>query len=332
MARLGIGLSGNGMTPPEVVDCVRLAEELGYDSAWLSEGHGGDQFSLLTACAIATERIRLGTSISSVFVRSAPTIAMAAACVDHFSGGRFILGLGSSHKVQVEGEHGLRYARPVQHLMETMDIIRALLRDGVASYHGEIFDIQRFDIWFKPLRREIPIYLSAVFPRMLRICGETAQGAILTWTTVENARKAAEVVTAGARAAGRRPGEVEVAALLSTSVSPDGTSDSGDIRSALAYYAGFFPRYNRHLAESGFPQEAAILRDAYQEGRRGMELAALVPDRMLRALAITGTSEECRNRLEEYRRVGVTLPIIAPRCSGPHAKKRVMEVIRACAP
>src|ERR1043165_4863094 len=117
---VGIAFSG-GASPAEIVDCVRLAEELGYESAWVAEGHGGDQFSVLSACATATTRIRLGTSISSVFVRSAPTIAMAAATVDQLSGGRFILGLGSSHRVQVEGEHGLPYARPIDRLRDTVE-------------------------------------------------------------------------------------------------------------------------------------------------------------------------------------------------------------------
>ena len=81
MDRIGVGFSG-GMSPQDIVDCVKVAEELGYESAWVAEGHGGDQFSVLTACALATERIKLGTSITSVFVRTAPTIAMAAASVD----------------------------------------------------------------------------------------------------------------------------------------------------------------------------------------------------------------------------------------------------------
>ena len=332
MARLGIGLSGSGMTPPEVVECVRLADELGYDSAWLSEGHGGDQFSILTACALATKHIRLGTSISSVFVRSAPTIAMAAACVDHFSGGRFVLGLGSSHRVQVEGEHGLDYSRPVQRIRETVEVVRALLREGQACYKGEVFNIERFDLWFRPLRRELPIYLAAVFPKMLRICGEIAQGAVLTWTTVENARQAAQLVAEGARGAGRRSEEVEVAALISTSVSVDGRAGWESIRGALAYYAGFFPRYNRALAESGFSEAAAAIRRAYLEGHRGAELAALVSDRMLHAVAIIGTPEQCRRRLEEYRQAGVTLPIVAPREAGQNTKEQAMEVIKTCAP
>src|ERR671931_1804303 len=140
MARLGLAISG-GLSPTEIVECVKLAEDLGYESAWVAEGHGGDQFAILAACATATSRIRLGTSISSVFVRSAPTIAMAAATVDQLSKGRFILGLGSSHRVQVEGEHGLPYARPIPRVRETVDVVRALLRDGAVSYRGEVLDI-----------------------------------------------------------------------------------------------------------------------------------------------------------------------------------------------
>ena len=76
MARIGLALTG-GLAPGEIVECVQLAEELGYESVWMEEGHGGDQFAILTACALATTRIRLGTAISSVFVRSVPTITMA---------------------------------------------------------------------------------------------------------------------------------------------------------------------------------------------------------------------------------------------------------------
>ena len=81
MARLGIAISG-GPNPSEIIDCVKLAEQLGYESAWVAEGHGGDQFAVLAACATATSTIQLGTSISSIFVRSVPTIAMAAGTVD----------------------------------------------------------------------------------------------------------------------------------------------------------------------------------------------------------------------------------------------------------
>src|SRR5215813_10169486 len=81
--RIGIAFSG-GSSPSEIVDCVRLAESLGYESAWVAEGHVGDQFAVLAACAAQTSHILLGTSIRSVYVRTAPTIAMAALTLDDF--------------------------------------------------------------------------------------------------------------------------------------------------------------------------------------------------------------------------------------------------------
>jgi alkanesulfonate monooxygenase SsuD/methylene tetrahydromethanopterin reductase-like flavin-dependent oxidoreductase (luciferase family) len=132
MERIGLAISG-GLAPLDIVECVTLAEALGYESAWVAEGHGGDQFAILTACALSTSRILLGTSISSVFVRSVPTMAMAAATVDHLSQHRFLLGLGSSHKVQVEPEHGLPYGKPIQRVRDSVAIIRLMAESGFAE-------------------------------------------------------------------------------------------------------------------------------------------------------------------------------------------------------
>jgi alkanesulfonate monooxygenase SsuD/methylene tetrahydromethanopterin reductase-like flavin-dependent oxidoreductase (luciferase family) len=330
MARIGVAFAG-GMSPSDIVDCVKLAEDLGYESAWIAEGHGGDQFSILTACAIQTKRILLGTSISSVFVRSAPTIAMAAACVDSFSNQRFILGLGSSHKVQVEPEHGIPYGKPVQRIKETVEIIRTLLRDGVVSYKGETISIERFDLWFSPIRRELPIYISAVFPQMLEICGEIAQGTIMVWSTVDSGRKAAEHMAIGARRAGRRIEDIDIVSLLSCSVSSDRREAIDRLRPAAAFYAGFFPRYNRLMAESGFPEAAQAIRAAWQKGDQ-TGAAKLVPDAMVQALGIAGTATECRERVEAYRQSGIKLPIIFPVGGGSDGKQKVMDAIRTCAP
>ncbi|SVD56010.1 uncharacterized protein METZ01_LOCUS408864, partial [marine metagenome] len=254
MERIGVGFSG-GMSPQDIVECVKVAEDLGYESAWVAEGHGGDQFSVLTACATATERIKLGTSITSVFVRTPPTIAMAAASVDYFSNGRFILGVGSSHKVQVEPEHGLEFIRPVQRLRECVDIIRAILKDSDVNYHGDIYDIDRFDLWFQPLRKEIPVFVAAVFPKMLEVCGEMAEGAILTWCTLDHAAEAAVAVGLGARNAGRDPADVEVASLLPCAVSNDRKAARDLMRMPIASYAGRFPRYRKLMIDAGFPEE-----------------------------------------------------------------------------
>ena len=330
MERIGVGFSG-GLSPQDIVECVKVAEELGYESAWVAEGHGGDQFSVLTACAVATEKIKLGTSITSVYVRTAPTIAMAAASVDYFSNGRFILGVGTSHKVQVEPEHGLEFTRPVQRLRECVDIVRAILKDSDVNYHGEVYDIERFDLWFQPLRKEIPIYVAAVFPKMLEVCGEISQGAILTWCTLDHAEEAARHVGLGARNAGRDPAEVEVASLLPCAVSDNREAARDLMRMPIASYAGRFPRYRKLMIDAGFPEEIEDVRAAWQAGNI-QEALDLVPSGLIDKIGLVGTAEEVRGKLADYRKAGITLPIVSPRFMGEGAKEQALEIIRACAP
>jgi 5,10-methylenetetrahydromethanopterin reductase len=328
MSRLGIVFSG-GASPAEIVDCVKLAEALGYESAWVAEGHGGDQFAVLAACARETSRIGLGTAITSVFVRTAPTIAMAAATVDDLSNGRFILGIGSSHKVQVEAEHGVAYTKPLTRTRETVAIVRALLRDGRVEYRGETIRIDGFDLWFAPRRKEIPIYLSSVFEKMTALCGEIADGVILTRSTLETAPQVR--LDAGAARTGRDASRIAVTSLLPTVVAESRREAFAALRPGLAFYAGFFPRYNRLMAEHGFAEEAAAIAAAWSRGdREGAERA--VSDAMIDASSIAGTAEDCRARIEAYRQSGIDLPILSPFARGPDSKARFEAVIRACAP
>ena len=330
MDRVGVAFTG-GLTASEIVECVKQAEDLGYESAWVAEGHGGDQFAILAACAIATSRIRLGTSISSVFVRSAPTIAMAAATIDQLSNGRFVLGLGSSHRVQVEGEHGLPYARPIDRLRDTVEVVRRLLRDGTVSFGGDVLDIPKFDLWFRPLRPSVPIYLSGLFQPMLEVCGELAQGVILTWSTPQFVRGAAAHVATGARRAGRDASAIEMTTLLGCAVGADVDEARRRLKPGAALYASFFPRYNRLLAESGFAEAAAAIKTAWERGDREGAVK-LVPDALIDAVALVGPPARCRERLAEYRQAGVGLPIVTPRVRDGGGVKAVIEAIRACAP
>ena len=329
-SRIGIAFSG-GLTATEIADCAQRAEALGYESVWVAEGHGGDQFAILAACALRTRRVRLGTAISSVFVRTAPIIAMAAATVDELSGGRFVLGLGSSHRVQVGPEHGVEYRKPLGRVRETVSVVRALLREGEVAHAGETIRIERFDLWFKPLRGEIPVYLSALFPRMTELCGEIADGVILTRGTLETAEKARAHVAAGAARAGRDARAVEISSLLPTSVAADWGEAFAAARPGLAFYAGFFPRYNRLIAESGFPDETAEIARAWAAGDRAAAERA-VTDEMIAATGVAGQPAECRERLEAYRASGLDLPIISPFARGPGAKEKFMAAIEACAP
>jgi len=330
VSRIGIAFSG-GLTATEIADCAERAEALGYESVWVAEGHGGDQFAILAACALRTRRVRLGTAISSVYVRTAPTVAMAAAVVDELSGGRFVLGLGSSHRVQVEPEHGVVYSRPLGRVRDTVAVVRGLLRDGEVGHAGQTIRIDRFDLWFEPLRREIPIYLSALFPKMTELCGEVADGVILARSTLGSAARARAHVAAGAARAGRDADAVEIASLLPASVASNREEALAAARPGLAFYAGFFPRYNRLLAESGFPAEAAAVAEAWAAGDRpGAERA--ITDEMISATGVAGTAAECRERLDAYRASGVNLPIISPFARGPGARDRFLAAIEACAP
>ena len=330
MSRIGIAFSG-GLTASEIADCAERAEASGYESVWVAEGHGGDQFAILAACALRTRRVRLGTAISSVFVRTAPTIAMAAAAVDELSGGRFVLGLGSSHRVQVGPEHGMDYRKPLGRVRETVSIVRRLLREGEVAHAGETVRIERFDLWFKPLRGEIPVYLSALFPRMTELCGEVADGVILTRGTLASANRARAHVAAGAARAGRKAESIEITSLLPASVAADRREALAAARPGLAFYAGFFPRYNRLLAESGFPAEAAAVAKAWSAGdTAGAERA--VTDEMIAATSIAGTPAECREQIEAYHASGLDLPIISPFARGPGARDRFLAAIDACAP
>ena len=103
------------------------------------------------------------------------------------------------------------------------------------------------------------------------------------------------------------------------------------LRPGVGLYAGFFPRYNRLLAEAGFGEAVRAIKAAYDEG--GREAAAkVVPDALIDAVALAGTPDTCRGRLDVYRKAGLALPIVSPRAAGPDAKARAMAAIRACAP
>jgi 5,10-methylenetetrahydromethanopterin reductase len=209
--------------------------------------------------------------------------------------------------------------------------VRGLLRDGVVSHRGDAVTIERFDLWFPRLRPELPIYVAALFPRLLEIAGGLAEGVLLTWPTPRTIARAVEHVAIGARAAGRPAAGVDVASLIPCAVADTAAAARDALRPAVGLYAGFFPRYNRLLAETGFGDAVRAIKDAYDRG--GREAAAkMVPDALIDAVALAGTPDHCRERLDAYRRAGLALPIVSPRAAGPDARTLAMAAIRACAP
>jgi alkanesulfonate monooxygenase SsuD/methylene tetrahydromethanopterin reductase-like flavin-dependent oxidoreductase (luciferase family) len=233
--------------------------------------------------------------------------------------------------VQVEPEHGIPFVQPTARLRDTIAIVRALVQDGLVSHRGEVITIERFDLWFRPLRPQIPIYVAALFPRMLEIVGQLADGVLLTWPTTGTIARAVEHVAIGARRAGRHAAAVDVASLIPCAVAKTAAAARDALRPAVGLYAGFFPRYNRLLAEAGFSDAVRGIKEAFDRGGRDAA-ATKVPDELIDAVALAGTPGTCRERIDAYRRAGLALPIVSPRVSGTDGLALAMEAIRACAP
>src|SRR5439155_26501855 len=170
-------------------------------------------------------------------------------------------------------------------------------------------------------RREIPIYLSAVFPKMLALCGEMADGIILTRSTLATAASVRRHVAEGAATAGRDPSGIAMTTLLPAAVGETQREALDLLRPGLAFYAGFFPRYNRMMAEHGFAAEAAAIAAAWSAGDREAAERA-VSDDLIDATSIAGTAGHCRERLAAYRQSGIDLPILSPYPRGPGAADR----------
>ncbi len=212
-------------------------------------------------------------------------------------------------------------------MRESVAAIRELLRDGRVRHIGDTVRIENFDLWFAPRRPSIPIYVSAVFPKMIALCGEIADGIILTRSTLSTAALVRRHLAEGAERAGRDPGQIAITSLLPTAVAETWEEALAVLRPGLAFYAGFFPRYNRMMAGHGFAEEAAAIAAAWSRGDREAAERA-VSDALIDATSVCGTPAQCRDKLEAYRQ---SLPILSPFARGPGAKARFETAIRACA-
>ena len=309
MQKLGFWLPS--IAPPQDLPAfAKRAEELGYDSVWASEGRHGDQFSLLTACALNTSTIKLGTNIASVFTRSAPLLGMAAATVDAFSGGRMVLGLGTDHAEQVVDMHSLTYDKPLGRIRDAVKIINQLFADSLVDYQGEVLTIDHFDMWFKPPQRKPTIYLGGLNPKMLATAGAVSDGVITINRCLEWIPKVRAMVREGAERAGRDPDEITIASVLTCSVNEDREVARDAMRRYVTVPArARMPRYAKVRDEQGFGADWAAMVDGINSGDAD-RAAAAVSDRYLDAFYVTGTPEECRSRVQAFIEAGVDFPIL----------------------
>ena len=144
------------------------AERLGVDSAWTAETWGYDGATPLAYLAAKTSRLRLGTGILQVGARTPALTAMTAMALASLSGDRFLLGLGVSGPQVIEGWHGVSFARPLQRLRETVEIVRKITRGERLVYQGEVYQVPLPDGEGKaltssaPPRPKLPVYLATL--------------------------------------------------------------------------------------------------------------------------------------------------------------------------
>src|SRR5690242_15154021 len=188
-----IGYWGLGLTSQDQLQLVVEAERLGYDSVWTAEAYGSDAATILAWLAGQTSRIRLGAAIFQMPARSAAMTAMTAATIDQLSGGRMILGIGSSGPQVAEGWHGQRFARQLQRTREYVAVVRMALARERVDFHGETLELPLPDgpgkalkLTIAPVQSSIPIYVAAIGPKNTALTAEIADGWLPTLFSPEH--------------------------------------------------------------------------------------------------------------------------------------------------
>ena len=298
----------------DAVEFVREAELLGADAAWVPEFWGYDALTQVGYLAARTSRMALGTSIVQLGSRSPAMLAMSAMSLQQLSGGRFRLGIGVSGPQVMEGWHGVPFRRPVQTTRETIEIVRMISRGDRLEYQGQIYQLPRPGSPGRALRSAappvpVPIYVAAIGPANLRLCGELADGWLGNAFIPESAPVFTDELRAGARSAGRDLADLD----LQVPVAVEFTDDvaEAETRHAAGYAftigamgSGSANFYNEAFARQGFGDEVRAVQRLWQDGRRD-EAARLVPRALGAQTNLLGTPAMIRDRLRRYRDAGV---------------------------
>ncbi len=329
MSAIGVRIRDADLSLGDMRRLATAAEHAGFDSVWLPENMGRDGVAEVIALAAATKRITVGTGIVPVFGRQPTLTAAAMATAASLAPGRVLLGVGIGHRDALVDGHGIAFSRPLARTREFVEIARRLLRGESVEHDGEVFTIGRYQVSCTP-SSPVPVYVAALRPAMLRMAGAVADGVLMNWATPARVREAARHIRAGAADAGRSPDDVRIASYLRTCVSDDTARVERACREQIAQY-GSMVYYRNYFSEIGFADQAAALEAAWATGDAS-RAADVVDRRMIQALTIYGSPDECRERLAEYRGTGLDLPIIAPFPIGEPVVETFERTIAGCAP
>jgi alkanesulfonate monooxygenase SsuD/methylene tetrahydromethanopterin reductase-like flavin-dependent oxidoreductase (luciferase family) len=296
-----------GRSFEQAIERVQLAEELGYESAYVTHIAGRESLTVLTAYAMRTSRIRLGSGVVPIYTRTPATMAQTAATIDDISGGRLTLGLGISHRPVIEGWHGQSIDKPVAEMREYAGIVRAILR-GEDPPAGEKWRTG-FHLAGVPSSPELPIYIAALSPAMLRLAGELADGVLLWLCTPSYIRDVVvPEVTAGRQRAGKPLEGFDITPAIPCALAEDPAVAHESLRKELIPYFGL-PFYRAMLERSGYGEEIAAF-DRAAGDLDGMRRA--ISERFLEDLAAVGERAVLREGIERYRQAGASSPCVGP--------------------
>jgi F420-dependent oxidoreductase-like protein len=331
---LSLGYAPPGTNPADLFPLVQQAERLGFDSVWVAEAWGTDAVSVLGWLAARTERIKLGSAIMQIPGRTPANAAMTAATLDLLSGGRFLLGLGTSGPQVVEGWHGQPWGKPLGKTREYVEIVRATLRREVVEHRGEHYRIpwdgpgatglgKPLKLMLRPLRAEIPIYLAALTTKSVVLAAEIADGWLPIFVAPERFDDAF-----GPSLAAAPPG-FEIAATASVLVGDDVPALHDALRPYVALYVGGMGAKGRNFDNSlvrryGWEQEAERIQELYLAGKQREAIAA-VPDDLVDAVSLVGPKERIAERLEAWRETPVTTLVLG--AMQPEALQTLAELV-----
>jgi len=300
---------------PDSVDFVREAERLGADSVWVPEFWAGDALTPLAYLAACTSTIRLATGIVQLGARTPAMLAMSALSMQALSGGRFVLGIGTSGPQVMEGWHGVRFEKPVRRTRETIEIIRKISAGERLEHHGEIYELPLPGGEGRAIRSlmppaHVPIYIAALGPANLRLTGELADGWIGNSFFPETADVFFDPIREGAAAAGRDIADLDLTVSVGLEITDDVEAAGRRHAEGYAFTFGAMGSatknfYNDAFERQGYGEDVREVQRLWLAGdKEGAR--ARVPTAIGLGTNLVGTDDIIRERLRRYREAGVT--------------------------
>lgn len=311
---LRVGITALPHTPAGL-ELVREAERMGVDSVWVPEFWAFDALTPLGYLAAVTSRVRLATAIAQLGARTPAMLAMSALSLQALSGGRFVLGLGTSGPQVMEGWHGVRFDRPVQRTRETIEILRAITAGERLDHHGAVYTLPLPGGQGRPLRSpvpptHIPVYVASLGPANLRLTGELADGWIGNSFFPETAAVFLGPIRDGAGAVGRDLDRFDFTVAVGLEFTDD--VDEAGRRHAEGYAFTFGAMgsattnfYNDAFARQGYGEDVREVQRLWLAGDRD-GARRRVPIQIGLGTNLIGTDDHVRDRLRLYRDAGIT--------------------------